>query len=100
MQETTDPRDNIDDIMDNFDFARVRKMMTAVKWHWWGNSEAPTDGELRACARKLLQSAHKDTVRHYESYSAASGGFYAKCYIDEDGKAWFQLMWGEEYSNE
>ena len=95
---TIDPRDNIDDVMDNFDFHKVAQMMEAVNWKWWGSPDTPTEGELRATARKRLIDAHECALKHCEDYSVSSGGFKATCHVDDEGAA-FTLFWGEEYTN-
>lgn len=45
----------IDDIMDNFDFDKVHRCMTALEWHWSGCDGVPEKSELRKCARKILK---------------------------------------------
>ena len=61
-------RGNVDDIMDNFDFARVRKAMEAT--HWAGAKVPPEEWELRTRARQLLVTCLKDDLD-----CTATGGF-------------------------
>lgn len=60
----------IDQIMDCFDFHRVAKAMTAVKWEWANLNRVPDEPELRQEARKLLRQAIKEGL-------VGTGGFYA-----------------------
>lgn len=65
----------IDNIMDTFDFAKVRRHMEAVGWGWASSAEVPPpESRLRAVARELLHEAanHEDP----DSYMA-TGGFVA-----------------------
>lgn len=67
--------EEIDEIMDNFNFNRVHIAMTAVKWDWWEKG-VPEIPDLRKMARKLL----KKTIK--EKGYVRSGGFEA---VYEDG---------------
>jgi len=62
--------EQIDNIMDYFEFGNVQKMMEAVDWKWGRVGGVPVEGELRVFARELLQQA----VRNGSSY-LSSGGF-------------------------
>ena len=86
-----DYQEQIDDIMDHFDFGRVRQIMEAVEWKWGGEGEAavPHESELRACARKHLRSLVDQDLCY-----SASGGFYAFKHEDT-----LSLLWGEEYTS-
>ena len=76
--------DAIENIMDNFDFDNVHKVMTYLNWEW-ANTEngVPTKSELRSEARRLIKMAIKDKTR------VSTGGFEVD-YIDEDG-GWVSL---------
>jgi len=62
----------IDEILDEFDFEKVHKVMTALDWEWYSTDGVPSIAELRREARRLL----KDLVngRHQ---SISTGGFTA-----------------------
>lgn len=66
-------QEQIDNIMDNFDFSRVLKTMRALDWEWgsFGTEHEPDEAELRREARRLLKFAwaHASNV--------ACGGFLA-----------------------
>jgi len=86
-------QEQIDNIMDTFDFHRVQQMMRAVGWTWAlsDNKDGPPRGyELRETARRLLRDSVKDGT-------VALGGFKAECVdeVDEDGP-WLRLslQWG------
>lgn len=69
-------QEQIDNIMDNFDFSRVLKAMRALNWEWGscGTEHEPDETELRREARRLLKFAWD----HSTTFSC--GGFWA--YID------------------
>lgn len=73
-------QDAIDEIMDNFDFEKVAKVMEGLNWGWV-NSETdlkiPDVSELRKQARRLLTTALK------ENTSIATGGFKVTYLKDE-----------------
>lgn len=58
----------IDEILDEFDFERVHKVMVALNWEWCG--EVPTIAELRREARRLLRDCANN-----EGSSLSCGGF-------------------------
>jgi hypothetical protein len=79
----------IDDIMDNFDFIKVRKVMEALNWEWFSAADGlPTISELRAQAVYLLKGASNLRLCSYldshweEGIINASGGFQATAYCD------------------
>jgi len=74
--------DQIDYIMDNFNFERVHVAMTALDWTWVDYSDisklsVPTVSMLRKAARRLLNSAADGQI------TTASGGFQAKYWPPE-----------------
>jgi hypothetical protein len=77
-------KDQIDYIMDNFNFERVHVAMAALDWTWVDHSDmsklsVPTVSMLRKTARRLLNSAADGQI------TTASGGFYAK-YCPPEGE--------------
>mgnify|MGYP000046428745 CR=1 FL=1 len=66
--------EQIEDLLDEFDFDKVKKVMDFLEWKYW---ESPDDeinvGELRRMARYLLQEAYDFDDSTYECIS--SGGF-------------------------
>lgn len=64
----------IDEILDEFDFEKVHRVMVALDWKWSVEGEKinPSIADLRRMARSLLQHvvSSRDTA-------AASGGFTA-----------------------
>ena len=64
----------IDDILDNFDFERVKKVMDAIEWVYWDSPDKQiTIAELRKMARKLLNVAY--SAEYSDHYCTGSGGF-------------------------
>lgn len=72
----------IDIIMDNFDFGKVAKAMKALGWRWHGCDGVPEEPELRKEARRLLRE-----VADAEDFTGVStGGFVAECHHYDEGK--------------
>jgi hypothetical protein len=74
--------EQIDYIIDNFNFEKVKCVMFSLDWQWActeGNGYAvPSIARLKAMARHLLRSSIKDT-------EVTSGGLYATYYPPENG---------------
>lgn len=64
----------IDEILDEFDFEKVHRVMVALDWQWYiqGEKTNPSIADLRRTARSLLQH-----VVNNKNIAAASGGFTA-----------------------
>ncbi len=79
----------IDDIMDNFNFAQVRKAMEALNWKWATSNGVPTMDELRDQAERLLRGAAKSRLgdfkrSHWElGIINGTGGFQATAFCDK-----------------
>lgn len=85
------PIKQIEDLMDEFDFGKVKKTMDCLEWKYW---ESPDDeislGELRRMARYLLQEVYDFDDSPYECIS--SGGFHAvRQMFAEDSKKYLTL---------
>jgi hypothetical protein len=86
--------EQIEEILDEFDFYKVQRVMNTLNWKWYNKGnvyEIPSVGQMRKHARKLLEECFNGN-----SY-AASGGFWAS---REDGglslKFVVEDMWVEE----
>jgi hypothetical protein len=76
--------DQIDYIMNKFNFERVHVAMTALDWKWNNNTadhSVPTVARLKQTAKSLLQTAAKEKI------TTGTGGFQAKyCPPESDPK--------------
>ena len=66
--------DEIEEILDNFDFEKVKKVMDALEWKYW-DSEGDTVSiyELRRMARNLLKDVYN--AANSDHWFGGSGGF-------------------------
>tara|TARA_R110000822_G_scaffold137410_1_gene274931 strand:- start:2411 stop:2704 length:294 start_codon:yes stop_codon:yes gene_type:complete len=68
--------ETIENILDEFDFHRVQKVMKALDWRWYGTEDVfPSVADLRRQARSLLEDVyhHSDTT----CITMGCGGFEA-----------------------
>ena len=66
--------DLIEDILDDFDFDRVQKVMEALQWTWHDTyPEIPRISQMRKLARSLM----KLCIEH-EEYTTTTGGFWVQ----------------------
>lgn len=90
-----DPTDDIDEILDCFDFERVKKVMDHLNWEWvLSDSGVPEIYELRKRARELLQTVVVGVQKKESegSYFTATGGFYAEARVyPDDSKIYLRL---------
>lgn len=78
-------QEQIDEIMDTFDFERVHNVMKHLNWTWRDALKPPPTYEIRAHARERL----KDAVKHG---SSNTGGFVATKEEGVDyGKHWVRM---------
>jgi hypothetical protein len=68
--------DSIENILDEYEFQRVQKVMKALEWRWYGTEDVfPSIAEIRRQARGLLE----DVYRYEDSacITMGRGGFEA-----------------------
>ena len=79
----------VDEILDEFNFARVYKAMEAVDWKWAtvnGGKSTPNIDDLRETAERLLRGAAKSRLGDYKDSHwelgiiNGTGGFQATAY--------------------
>lgn len=82
---------DIENILDEFDFYRVQKAMDALDWVWASSGGVPDIGELRRCARRLFEYAMKaDTAE--PDYMTGTGGFeVSRSLYPGDAKRYYSL---------
>lgn len=77
-------KDDINSILDYFDFQRVLKVMTALDWTWWFTDGVPEIWDVRKEARQRLEEAVKGLIHSGEKrWFSACGGFLAEAEIEE-----------------
>jgi len=103
MNKKQTTKEQIDEIMDYFDFAKVRRVMEFLDWGWSdsnGGLEIPSEYQLRKKARSLLQQVAESE----EEKSIMCGGFVAERFEgkdEEEGDYWVSLnlaFWVEDLS--
>lgn len=68
----------VDDIMDNFDFHKVYKVMKMLKWTWaFSENGVPEEYELRKRARAELNRVLAEVIGGYNEFQTSCGGFEA-----------------------
>lgn len=73
-------RNDIDDILDCFDFEKVQKVMAFLDWKWH-DTGVPEIYELRRFARKLILDAVQNVIRTGEpEWNTECGGLYVQVY--------------------
>ena len=92
-EDEKEPLDKmIDEIMDEFNFARVHKAMVALDWKWavTSNNNVPTMDELRKEAERLLRDAADVRLDMFKEEPwdspiyCSTGGFSAAACCNED----------------
>ena len=69
---TEQQRKLIDEVLDNFDFDKVKKAMDALNWTWASCNGVPTIYDLRTESRRLLKDAIEKNL-----FRVSTGGFKA-----------------------
>jgi len=86
----------IDEVMDNFDFERVHRVMTFLDWKWHSSEmSVPTIPDMRVQVRRLI----RDAINLYATGRDATigtGGFS----VTVDGGIHVQFILDEWYAHE
>lgn len=77
--------DKVEDVLDEFDFHKVQKVMEFLEWKWAKSDGVPTVGELRKRARNLLRDSASKALFRNEFCSTETGGLRAECWPAEEG---------------
>jgi hypothetical protein len=70
-------KDDIDMILDEFDFEKAHKVMEFLDWNW--QNKVPTIGDMRRIARQLLNEAAEGNIM-----AIGTGGFQVRKRVEED----------------
>ena len=70
--------EQIEEIMNNFDFHKVRTVMRVMGWTWHEDEHPPSIGRLRETALKLLTK-----LKDKDSIINSTGGFEAIKFEEE-----------------
>ena len=84
----------IEDIMDEFNFGEVQRVMESLDWTWSGTGCVPEEYDLRKGARQLLKQAAEmiDDRCNVSGGSTATGGFLATSKAGcDNGDKWLRL---------
>lgn len=93
---------SINEVMDNFDFERVEKVMNCLEWGWGFENQIPDIHEIRRFARQLLADTIIGLSNLIEDkrLSLSSGGFTATAYRDDSLSLSFVVEEWEYFTNE
>lgn len=95
-KQYNDPTEDVEEILDYFDFEKVKKVMDHLNWQWW-DTGIPEIPDLRRKARSLLQTVINGIQKTYPNdvtgdYYTATGGFYVTAKVYEgDPKIYLRL---------
>jgi hypothetical protein len=79
------------DIMNNFDYDRVRSVMKHLEWEWYGKG-VPTVDDIRFAARNRLETVIKNCLldsNPEDVYYVSSGGLRATAIRNDYGQITF-----------
>lgn len=65
--------EQIDEIMDTFDFDKVREVMEMLEWKWHTSDDVPDEYMIRKSARKMM----RNLIDYTDGGTNSSGGFRA-----------------------
>ena len=99
-----DLENKFEEILDEFDFRKVHKMMEKLEWKWSfleGKYEVPKISEMKKTCRRLFFDSFENFTKYNMSESNAStGGFCVTVYKDEKSneQVMLQFILEEKYS--
>ncbi len=96
-----DVEKSINYVIDNFDFEKVHKVMTALNWEWDGVG-IPSVDELKFVAKDRLESSYNGLITfELDEFNSVGGGFIATCCYgaDDIDRHYFELSFVIESSD-
>lgn len=94
---TPKQQDAIDQVMDYFDFSRVKKCMDTLKWAW-AMEGIPDEPSIRKSARERMRSACESFNKYGVECLSSTGGFTARCSEQGVSLAFEVDEWTAEYA--
>ena len=78
----------IENILDNFDFIKVYKVMDSLNWTWVKGDTRyfPDILELKKCAKQLLEQASSEGMKAKEDFFVSTGGFTVEFFYLKETK--------------
>ena len=78
---------SIQQIISDFDFIKVKRVMRLMNWSWFGSAEQyPSVDELKAAAVKRLSECWDGVITiQSQTFSSESGGFCARAIQNSEG---------------
>ncbi len=91
--EFLDLNPQLDEIMNNFDFVKVARVMEFLDWKWLDSTTPPSKKELMSHARRLLTDVY---LEPHNQWAIKCGGFTAEksngllslCFTIEEWDVW------------
>jgi len=74
----------IEDIVENFDYEKVHKVMKFLNWTWLDNPESPSVGKMVLETSKELKDSYNKCVENKSNYFCKSGGFCYNVFWDSE----------------
>jgi len=87
--------DQMDELIKEFNFKKVRKVMKLLDWKYYNNINIPTKQELKLTAKAVLETAYREHMVDTEVSWCETGGFRGIYYPDIDT---FELLFIVESS--
>ena len=80
-----DPSEDIEDLLDCFDFEKVKTVMDFLNWQWALYNGVPEIWDLRKHARNQLKTVAKEVLKEERgTFFTSCGGFNASARVYED----------------
>jgi len=93
--------DLILDCLDEFDFDKVRRVMTLLDWKYAVSKEVPDIQTLRKNARKYLTEAAKEALQKNCEFTCSTGGFRYEAKLYSYDFVWLRMSFIiEEWDND
>ena len=85
QEKYNDPSEDIEDILDCFDFQKVKTVMDFLNWQWVFCNGVPEIWDLRKRAREQLKTVAKEVLKEESrTFFTSCGGFKASARVYED----------------
>jgi len=94
---------SLNDIMSNFNFDKVQKVMEFLNWTWtYSENPIPCVRELKECASRLLVECYDHCIKNQTRFETGTGGFIVRGFYDgENNKVFLKLVFSlAEWDNE
>jgi len=84
MNRTIEKKELIQEVMQNFNFERVARVMQWLDWKWAVGNKVPSEQELKSFVEKACEISYDNCLEYSTIGHYVTGGFDIRAIMEDD----------------